>query len=92
MRPMTKLYPNPNNDRFNISAKNREADLIGKRIRLDAGNTLGQSVYHTGLRPSSSEWKTQIDPETELAIGRYMLQLSSLDGAFRSTLQFVLSR
>lgn len=86
------LYPNPNNGRFTVSAKNWNSSLIGKQIRLDIVNSLGQSVYHAELNPSSAEWKTQIDLQTELANGRYMLQLSSLDGAYRSTLQFVLNR
>jgi hypothetical protein len=87
-----KLFPNPNSGRFTLSASSWDAALVGKQLRLDVINAIGQSVHHVELSPSSTEWKTQIDMGTGLAAGRYMLRLSSVDGAYRSTLPFVITQ
>lgn len=86
------LYPNPNNGRFTLAAKGWEASLIGQQLRIDVLSSLGQSVYHVELSPSSADWKTQVDLGNGLANGQYMLRVSTADGAFRSTMPFVLNR
>jgi hypothetical protein len=85
------LYPNPNNGRFTLSTSNWDATLVGKQMRIDVINAVGQSVYHVEFSPSSAEWKTQLDLGSGLAAGRYMLRLGSTDGAYRTTLPFVLN-
>lgn len=85
-----KLYPNPNNGRFTIAADGLNASLIGQQLRLDVISALGQSVYHVELSPSSTNWKIQVDLGN-LSAGQYMLRVSSTDGAYRSTLPFILN-
>jgi hypothetical protein len=85
------LYPNPNNGRFTLAAKGWNAGLIGQQVRVDVISSLGQSVYHVELSPSGADWKTQIDLGTGMASGRYMLRISSADGAYRSLIPFVLN-
>lgn len=86
------LFPNPNNGRFTLSAEGWSPSQIGQQLRLDVINTLGQSVYHIELTPTSMEWKTQIDLGSKLADGRYMLRLSSADGVYKNTMPFILKQ
>ncbi len=86
------LYPNPNSGRFTVAASAPDAAFSGKQVRVDVLNALGQSVYHVELAPGTGNWKTQMTLGNELANGRYMLRVSTTDGAFRTTLPFVLNR
>jgi hypothetical protein len=86
------IYPNPNSGRFTLAAQGWEASLIGKQLRIDVLSPLGQSVYHVELNPSSADWKTQVDLGSSISNGQYMLRVSTADGAFRSTMPFVLNR
>ena len=86
------IYPNPNTGRFTVAATSWDAAYSGKQVRVDVLSAVGQSVYHMELIPSAAKWQTQVSLSNDLANGRYMLRISSEDGAVRTILPFILSR
>ena len=86
------LYPNPNSGRFTIAASAWDAALSGKQVRIDVLNAVGQSVHHVELMPATGSWKSQMSLGNDLANGRYMLRVSTDDGAFRTIQPFMLNR
>jgi hypothetical protein len=86
------LYPNPNSGHFTVAATSWDAAYSGKQVRVDVLSAVGQSVYHMELIPTAANWQTQVSLGNELANGRYMLRISTEEGAVRTTLPFILNR
>jgi hypothetical protein len=86
------IYPNPNSGRFTVAATSWDAAYSGKQVRVDVLSAVGQSVYHMELIPSAAAWQTQVSLGTDLVNGRYMLRISTEDGAVRTILPFILNR
>jgi hypothetical protein len=86
------IYPNPNSGRFTVAATSWDAAYSGKQVRVDVLNAVGQSVYHMELIPTAAKWQTQVSLDNELADGRYILRISTDDGAVRNILPFILTR
>jgi hypothetical protein len=84
------LYPNPTSGRFSIKAEWGAAH-IGKTIRVDIMNVVGQRVYHTEITPDKASWNHEVTLAAGLSNGHYTLRLHTGDG-MRAAIPFVLNR
>lgn len=77
------LYPNPSSGHFTISAE-WEGSHSGKRVSIELISSLGQSVYHTELQPTTKAWSTDVWLDEQIANGTYMVHISSEDGLYHN--------
>lgn len=83
------LYPNPSTGHLTLRVQWPQA-LVGKSLRLEVMNNLGQLVYQTSLNPERRDWTYDFDLKEPVANGNYMLRLSGSE--FSGVLRFVVDR
>lgn len=77
-----RLYPNPNNGKFVVTARCKTGDTI----KLSIINAAGQVVYREDILPDSNKLHHEIDVQ-QLATGVYLLRMATDSGD--SVLRFV---
>lgn len=80
-----RLYPNPNNGKFVVTARCKTGDTI----KLSIINAAGQVVYREDILPASNKLHHEIEVQ-QLATGIYLLRMATDSGD--SVLRFVVER